>query len=153
MTVIQYLELKDVDPHALLTILNKISTREHLVPHEPFTSASIKDWIAEKANADSTEGCVVRGIEVDGALAGWCGIQIENGSHELAIVVDEAYWGIGKHVFKDTLSLEQKMGHSVISMHLYNTRPKYRFLESIASRVYQSTIFGKQYTTYEIKLD
>ena len=114
MKTIEYISLQDIDRQALLTILNKETLRKHLVAHNAFDDALLDEWIAGKVSVDATEGCRVRGILIDGAVAGWCGIQFENQAYELAIVLDEACWGAGVSVFKDMMaftSLELHRNH------------------------------------------
>lgn len=152
MKSIEYKSLQELDKTELLAILNKSKVRQHLVSHDEFDLASLEEWLAGKVAVDASTGCRVKGIVVDGCVAGWCGIQFENEAYELAVVLDEAYWGIGTAVFRELLEWVSEFGHSHVVLHLFNTRPEYRFLWKMASRVYQSTIFGQQYTSYQIKV-
>lgn len=152
MKEIEYTSLKDLNQHELLSILNTDKIREHLVAHDRFNEESLAHWISGKMKVDATKGCKVRGIRLDGTVAGWCGIQFENESYELAIVLGEEFWGIGTIVFKDMMVWASEFGHSHVVLHLFNTRPEYRFLKKMASRVYESTIFGQSYTSYELRV-
>lgn len=152
MNKVEYISLQDLDQRALLNVLNKEKIREHLVLHDKFNEASLKEWVSSKVSVDSTKGCKVRGIQVDGAVAGWCGIQFENEAYEIAIILDEEYWGIGVAVFKDVMVWASELGHSHVVLHLLNTRPEYKFLRKMASRVYDSTMFGQKYKSYELRV-
>ncbi|WP_338290528.1 N-acetyltransferase [Planctobacterium marinum] len=152
MTEIEYTNLQELERGEFLAILNEDKIRKHLVTHEQFNDESLADWIASKISVDATRGCKVRGIRINGAVAGWCGIQFENDSYELAIVLNEAYWGIGIRVFKDLMIWASELGHRTVVLHLFNTRPEYKFLTKMASRVYESTMFGQKYTSYELKV-
>lgn len=152
MQKIEYKNLQDLNQVELLKILNKEKIREHLASHDEFNQASLEKWVAGKVEVDSTKGCKVKGIQVNGSVAGWCGIQFENEAFELAIVLDEEYWGIGIGVFKELVRWASELGHSHVVLHLYNTRPQYKFLRKMASRVYESTMFGQKYTSYELKV-
>lgn len=152
MTKIEYTNLQDLDQDELLSILNKDKIREHLVLHDQFNEKSLAEWVSNKLSVHSTEGCKIRGIRLNGAVAGWCGIQFENDSYELAIVLNEAYWGIGTAVFKDMMVWASELGHRLVVLHLLNTRPEYKFLTKMASRVYESTMFGQKYTSYELRV-
>jgi len=152
MTNIEYKKLPDLDKKELLQILNKEKIRQHLVSHNKFDQTSLEKWISDKVKVDSSKGCKVKGITVNGSVAGWCGIQFENNAYELAVVLDNEYWGIGIGVFKEVLSWASELGHSHVVLHLFNTRPEYKFLRKMASRVYESTLFGQKYTSYEIKV-
>lgn len=152
MTEIEYTSLQDLDRGELLSILNKDKIRKHLVTHDQFNEESLTNWVSGKINVDLTHGCKVRGIRVNGGVVGWCGIQFENESYELAIVLNEEYWGIGITVFKDMMVWASELGHSHVVLHLFKTRPEYKFLKKMASRVYESTMFGQKYTSYELRV-
>ena len=149
---VEYSQLGELDQHALLAMLNKDRIRTHLVQHDLFTEATLAAWVAEKQAVDAAPGCRVRGICVNGAVAGWCGIQFENDAYELAIVLDESFWGVGIAVFKDMMTWAAELGHTRVVLHLFHTRPEYRFLRKMAARVYESTLFGQQYTSYELNV-
>lgn len=152
MKHIKYVDFQDLNRIELLNILNKERVREHLVVHDEFDETSFDEWVKEKIKVNTTCGCKVKGIKINGAVAGWCGIQLENGSYELAIVLDVTYWGVGVSVFKEVMRWASESGHSEVVLHLFNTRPEYRFLRKMASRVYESTIFGQKYTRYELRV-
>lgn len=153
MKNVEYVALQDVDNNALLTILNKSKIRSHLVEHETFDVNSLNAWVQDKIKVNSSVGCRVRAIKVDGTVAGWCGIQLEQDSYELAIVLDDQYWGVGISVFRETMRWAFELGHQTVVLHLLHTRPEYRFLKKLAVHVYTSTIFGQLYTTYELAVE
>ena len=109
MSNIRYINLTEVEPELLLPILNKPSTRTHLMPHDEFGLASVTSWVDSKSEVDAQKGCRVRAILVEGNLAGWCGIQLEQGKYELAIVLEDNYWGIGKNVFFGTINMGKRV--------------------------------------------
>lgn len=152
MKNVEYVDFQDLNRIELLNILNKEKVREHLVTHDEFDETSLDEWVKGKVKVNSTCGCKVKGIKVNDAVAGWCGIQLENGSYELAIVLDVKYWGVGVGVFKEVMRWASELGHSEVVLHLFNTRPEYRFLRKMASRVYESTMFGQKYTSYELRV-
>ena len=152
MENIEYVDFQGLNRLELLDILNHEKVREHLVSHDKFDKVTLEEWVNGKVSVNLTGGCKVKGIKVDGAIAGWCGIQFENGSYELAIVLDPMYWGIGVAVFKEVMKWASELGHSELVLHLFNTRPEYRFLKKMASRVYESTMFGQKYTSYLLRV-
>lgn len=90
---------------------------------------------------------------VDKQLAGWCGIQREDGKYEIAIVIDDRYWGLGKKVFREMLGWAREFGHKTIYIHFLYTRPEYRFLRKISKNVYESVLMGSKFTTYELEVN
>lgn len=152
MKDIEYTSLQDLDQSELLSVLNTEKIRKHLVAHNQFSEESLAIWVADKMTVNSTKGCKVRGIRLNGRVAGWCGIQFENESYELAIVLNEEFWGIGTSVFKDMMVWASEFRHSHVVLHLLSTRSEYKFLRKMASRVFKSTMFGQNYTSYELRV-
>lgn len=153
MSSIEYLHLSEIDPADFLPLLNKASTREHLIKHELFTVAKVEDWIKAKLAEDNKEGCKVRAIILDHQLVGWCGIQSDDGAYEMAVVIEDRFWGLGKTVFADVMNWAKALGHATVLIHLLKTRPEYKFLRKMASKVYESEVFGSEFLTYELAVD
>lgn len=150
MKSIEYLKLSQVNANDFIYILNKLKIREHLIDHNLFDNNSIKNWIKSKLEVDSTQGCRVRAIFINHQLAGWCGIQLEDDEYEIAIVIDEEFWGSGKTVFKDIMSWAKDLGHEKILIHFLHSRPEYKFLRKISTKVYTSQLLGDKFTTYQL---
>jgi len=148
MKEVTFRDIDAVSRSELLGILNSSDTRHHLIAHEPFTQVSLDDWIAGKVVVNAAEGCRIRGIEINQSVAGWCGIQYEDGAFEMAIVLARPYWGIGKFVFHTIMAWAAELQHNEIVLHLLHTRSEYRFLTQMALRVHHSTMFGTSYTSY-----
>lgn len=153
MSKLEYVKFSAVSPHEFKLLLNKESTRKHLINYERFDLNSAKTWIQEKVEMDSIKGCKLRGIVIGSSLAGWCGIQVEDGQYEIAIVLDKAHWGIGKIVFYDMLLWAKKLGHTNVNIHFLHTRPEYKFLRKISSKVYKSKHYGREFTTYQLSVN
>ena len=148
MDEFKYVKLDDVNPDELKILLNKQKVREHLIEHDMFDSNTIKVWVKQKKTMDHTKACRVRGITSHDSLVGWCGIQLEEGKYELAIVLDDKYWGMGRRVFKDVMPWAKELGHDEVFIHLLHTRPEYRFLRKIAKNVIETEYLGDKFTTY-----
>lgn len=150
MNKLSFAKLTEIDKNVMLTILNKASTRKHLIHHEQFTLDYVEQWILGKLEVDAAAGCKVRAVELDGVLAGWCGIQQEKGEYEVAIVIDDSHWGLGKRIFDEMMLWAIEMGHNTLVIHLLKTRPKYKFLEKIACKVSDSIVMGESFTSYQL---
>ncbi len=101
-----------------------------------------------KIEVDATSGCRVRGIICEGELAGWCGIQLEEGKYEVAIITDDKFWGLGKKIFQNMMCWAKELDHDEVYIHFLGTRPDYRFLKKIAKTVYETELFGSKFTSY-----
>ena len=152
MSDIKYVKLETLNSKDLITLMNKQRIRAHLIEHKLFDSNTIKSWIQEKREMDSTIGCRVRGIISNNSLAGWCGIQVENDKYEIAIVLDDKFWGLGKKVFSETLGWAEELGHKEVFIHFLHTRPEYKFLRKISKNVFETEMLGNKFTTYQISV-
>jgi len=150
MVAIEYPEFNTIDPSDFLPLLNNRNIRKHLIEHELFTISTLTSWMQTKMEVDATSGCKVRGIVCDGQLAGWCGIQLEEGKYELAIIIDDKHWGLGKMVFKEMMHWAKELKHDEVYIHFLHTRPEYKFLKKISKNVYKEKFFGSTFTTYQL---
>lgn len=153
MNTIEYINLSEVNITELLTLLNKEKVRKHLIDHESFSTEAVTLWVEEKNRMDSLQGCRVRAILIDKQLAGWCGIQHEEGNYEIAIVLDDAYWGAGKEIFRELVCWAKEFGHKTVFIHFFYTRPEYKFLRRISKNVFETKMLGSKFTTYELLVD
>lgn len=108
--------------------------------HEVFDELKVKAWIASKIEVDAMPGCRARAIVVEQRLAGWCAIQFEDEKYEIAIVMGDEYWGLGKGVFRDMMAWAKALGYKSIFIHLLDTRPEYKFLRKMAKNVVESEL-------------
>jgi len=152
MSTIEYVKLSDIDPDDFLPLLNNPKIREHLIKHELFDSDSVNAWAKAKIQVDSINGCRVRAIILNKKLVGWCGIQLEDEKYEIAIVIDDIYWGLGKKVFYELIRWAKTLGHNEIYIHLLHTRPEYKFLRKISTQVYENKLLGNKFTTYQLEV-
>lgn len=150
MSTLEYVKLKEIKPDDFLRLLNKQKVREHLIKHDLFNLDTVESWMKDKIKIDSIRGCKIRAIIYDDHLAGWCGIQLENEKYEIAIVIDDKHWGIGKAVFREIMNWAKAMGHNELLIHLHHSRPEYKSLQKIATNVYQSELLGSKFTTYQL---
>ena len=153
MSSIEYVKLSKVNPNDFIPILNNQKIRKHLIDHELFNSDIVNTWIKDKNIVDSTCGCRVRAIIFNNQLVGWCGIQLENDKYEIAIVIDEKAWGLGKKVFYEIMYWAKDLGHDEVFIHFLHTRPEYEFLRRISKNVYESKLLGNKFTTYQLAVN
>jgi len=150
MKSINYLSFSEVNANDFIPLLNKLKIREHLINHDLFDNDSIIAWIKSKLEVDSTHGCIVRAVIINDQLAGWCGIQLEDEKYEIAIVIDDKFWGSGKAVFHEIMDWAKDFGHEEILIHFLHTRPEYKFFQNISTKVYTSVLMGNKFTTYQL---
>ena len=153
MNGVEYVKLSEVNPAEFVPLLNKQKIRKHLINHPLFDEQTAKAWLEAKVGVDSYQGCKVRAIFVDKQLAGWCGIQLEDEKYEIAIVIDDDYWGLGIKIFREIMSWAKELGHRTVFIHFLHTRPEYKFLRKISKNVYESELLGSKFTTYELAVE
>jgi hypothetical protein len=153
MSRIDYLQLNQANKRDLLEILNDDCLRKHLVDHPYFDDASLQSWMEAKIAIDAIQGCRIRLVSVDGMLAGWCGIQPDDNGFELAIVISRNFWGSGVQVFRSLLHWARELGHNEVLFHLLDSRPVYKALSKMASKVESTELYGRRFTTYYIPVD
>lgn len=149
---LEYVNFQDIEPESFLPLLNKQTTREHLIKHQQFDVKAVTEWMQDKVEVDSTPGCRVRAIQVEGQLAGWCAIQADDGNYEIAVVLDDQYWGVGRSVFRELMAWAKEFGHSTVYIHFLHTRPEYRFLRKMSRRVFESEMMGERFVSYELEV-
>ena len=153
MNLINYLRFDDIEPCDLLPLLNSQRIRKHLIEHEMFTLDTLTMWMNSKEAVNNSPGCRVRGIIFNGELAGWCAIQFENNQYEIAIIIDDKFWGLGKRVFRDMMRWSNELGHDEVVINFLDTRPEYKFLKQVAKSVYETEMFGRKFTSYQLAVN
>ena len=148
MNEIQFKPLCDVDLNELSNILNKQKIRIHRIQHDQFNAESINAWVNEKIRVDQQPGCRVRAVFIDEKLAGWCGIQPDGDSYEVAIVIDDQYWGTGLTIFKQVMQWATEFGLERVMIHLLETRKNYKFLNKMAVKKITTHMLGHDFVTY-----
>lgn len=152
MNVIRYINLDEVPLEEWISLMNDPKVREHLISFPLFTSELAQNWVREKLIENGKSGCRIQAVVCNDFFAGWCAIQEQDGQYELAIVINDRFWGIGKQIFKDMLVWAKEFGHETVYLHLLETRREYRFLKKIATNVKHSQLLGREFTTYEIQV-
>ncbi|WP_438464180.1 N-acetyltransferase [Marinomonas sp. PE14-40] len=150
---IEYIKFDDIDQEAFLPLVNSQRVREHLMEHALFTLETLTQWMATKRALDNEVGCKARGILCDGELAGWCAIQYEESQYEIAIIIDDRHWGLGKNVFKDMMGWAREFKHEYVYIHFLHTRPEYRFLKKIAKSVQETELYGNKFISYQLAVE
>ena len=105
-----------------------------------------------KVKTDTIQGCRLRVVFIDGALAGWCGIQPDKNGFELAIVISQKFWGFGISIFKTLMCWAKELGHKEVLFHLLESRPEYKALNKMSTKVLTTELEGRTFTTYYVSV-
>lgn len=150
MSEIEFLCFNQVNPEDFLGVVNEDSLRTHLIDHPYFDVASLQAWMEDKIKVDAVQGCRIRAVYIGGVLAGWCGIQPDDNGFELAIVISQKFWGFGIPIFKVLMCWANEMGHKEILFHLLESRPEYKALNRISTKVHKTEQLGRCFTSYHV---
>ena len=153
MCDIEYLSFKQVDPKDLMDVVNEDSLRAHLIDHPYFDETSIQAWIEDKIETDAMRGCRVRVISIEGTMAGWCGIQLDDIGFEIAIVISQRFWGPGVRIFKTLIGWASELGHEEVLFHLLDTRREYKTLAKLATKVHRTQRLSRNFTTFHFSVE
>tara|TARA_R110002124_G_C8669062_1_gene491036 strand:- start:139 stop:603 length:465 start_codon:yes stop_codon:yes gene_type:complete len=153
MSEIEFLYFNQVNSEDFMAVVNEDSLRTHLIDHPYFDETSLQAWMEDKINTDAIHGCRIRAVYIGGALAGWCGIQPEDNGFELAIVISKKFWGFGIPIFKTLMCWAKELGHKEILFHLLESRPEYKALNKMSTKVHKTELAGRCFTTYYVAVD
>lgn len=136
-----------------LTLLNSDSVRRHLLEHPLFTRETLADWLKLKIEEDGKPGCRLRVITASEQLVGWCSIQLESDSYEVAIVLSPSHWGYGRQVFEQIVTWARELGHKQLIAHFSQTRPQSKALAKLFGEpIAISTIKNHVFNTYRVEI-
>ncbi|WP_188149678.1 N-acetyltransferase [Teredinibacter waterburyi] len=153
MSKIEFLCFEQVNPKDFMAIVNEDSLRIHLVDHPYFDAARLQEWMGDKIKVNAIEGCRIRAVYIGEVLAGWCGIQPDDNGFELAVVISQKFWGSGIPIFKVLMRWANELGHKEVLFHLLESRPEYKALNRMATKVHKTEQLGRCFTTYHIPVD
>lgn len=99
-----FARLTDITADDLLAVLNDPRLARHMPLWGEFTASSVLEWAAAKTADYDATGLGPRAVLIDGAFAGWAGIQSEGYGPDLAVVLSPDAWGIGTEVTRALLA-------------------------------------------------
>lgn len=152
MSEIEFLCFNQVNPEDFMVVINEDSLRTHLIDHPYFDTITTQEWMEGKVKTDAVHGCRIRVVFIDGVLAGWCGIQPDDNGFELAIVISQKFWGFGISIFKTLMSWAKELGHKEVLFHLLESRPEYKALNKMSTKVHKTELAGRYFTTYHVSV-
>ncbi|MCB1955307.1 MAG: GNAT family N-acetyltransferase [Rhodocyclaceae bacterium] len=96
--------LESVAPEAIVALHADPQVRRHLpLATDDFDLAACREWIIHKRALWDRHGYGPWAILVDGAFAGWGGLQPEGGEPDLALVLSPRHWGQGPAIVRHML--------------------------------------------------
>jgi len=103
---IEFKRLTEVERSEIIELMNNQLVRRQMPLLKGDFNASICDkFIADKELLWTEHGYGPWAFIVNGLFAGWGGLQPENGEADLALVLHPDYWGLGKILSKEIISM------------------------------------------------
>jgi ribosomal-protein-alanine N-acetyltransferase len=98
--------LSAVDPADIVALHNDPRVIRHM-PLAPghFDTALCAQWVADKERQWAQNGYGPWAILIDGAFAGWGGLQLEAGDADIALVLFPQYWGYGRAIYREIIRI------------------------------------------------
>ncbi len=101
---IEFKPLRDVSKSEIIELMNNQRLRQHMpLAQGTFNDADYNSFITGKEKLWSEHGFGPWAFIVDGAFAGWGGLQPELGDADIALVLHPAYWGLGKRIYDEII--------------------------------------------------
>lgn len=103
---IEYKRLSQVSKSSIIELMNNPLVRRQMpLLTDDFNEGTCEKFITAKEKIWDEYGYGPWAFIVDSQFAGWGGLQPENGDADLAIVLHPSYWGLGKRIFAEIISI------------------------------------------------
>ncbi|HEH9399728.1 TPA: hypothetical protein SIA35_001720 [Aeromonas sobria] len=102
---IEFKRLTDISPGDIIALnSNPLVLRHMPLSDGVFDEEKCRAWVQEKDLQWEMYGYGPWAFLVDGAFAGWGGLQYESGDADLALVLHPKYWGAGKIIYNKIIN-------------------------------------------------
>lgn len=120
----------------LVELFNHPDVRRHLpLARDPFTPETCERFVATKERLWAEHGYGPWAFFVDGAFAGWGGLQPEGEDADFGLVLHPSYWGLGPVLCREILRRAfQEMRLASVTALLPPTRTRIRALFRLGFR-------------------
>ena len=152
---IEYRRLTEVASPDLIALMNHPLVRRHMpLASGRFDDSDCARFIATKERLWSEHGFGPWAFVVDGQLAGWGGLQPEQGEADLALVLHPDYWGLGQRLFADIIAQARVGGrHDSVIVLLPATRIRVRGLRRLGFEQDGEVLLeGHRFIHYRLRL-
>lgn len=151
---IEFRKLSAVPLEELVALFEDDDVRRHLpLAREPFTRQMCERFVVAKERMWHEHGYGPWAFYVDGAFAGWGGLQPEGGDADLGLILHRRYWGIGMVLAREILrrAFEEMALTSVIVL-LPPSRTRTRALTRLGFRADgELEIDGARFLRYRLR--
>lgn len=149
----ELVRLSDVAAADIVALHNNPRVLRHLpLAGARFDESGCTAWVQNKEAQWDTNGYGPWGILIDGAFAGWGGLQQETGDADLALVLAPEYWGHGRAICRRIIDIAfAEMGLESITALLPPSRVRARGMLRLGFRADgQAEICGSVFHRYRL---
>jgi GNAT superfamily N-acetyltransferase len=127
---IAFKRLSEIAKADIIALMNHPLVRRQMpLAKGDFGEADCDAFVAAKERLWAEHGYGPWAFVVDGAFAGWGGLQPEGGDADLGLVLQPKYWGLGKVLYDKILEIAFKeMGFASLTVLLPPSRTRVRGL-------------------------
>lgn len=150
---IEYRRLTEVSIPDLVELFNHPDVRRHLpLARDAFTPETCERFVAAKERLWAEHGYGPWAFYVDGAFAGWGGLQPEGGDADFGLVLHPRHWGLGPALCREILRRAfEDMGFESVIILLPPTRKRVRALFRLGFRRDGETeVGGERFLRYRL---
>ena len=105
MPDIEFVHLHEIPETQLLELMNDARVRKHLpLLTTEFSPADCRAFVEAKRRLWDEHGYGPWAVLVEGAFAGWGGLQPEHGEADFALVLAPRFWGWGRRIFGEIVA-------------------------------------------------
>ncbi len=151
---LQLLRLPDIDRREIVALNTHPDVlRQMPLARSLFDDAACREWVAGKEQQWAVHGYGPWAFVIDGAFAGWGGLQHENGDADLALVLHPRHWGAGRRIFEEIVRRAfGEMALPSITILLPPTRTRLRAVFRLGFRADGELLLdGQRFLRYRLK--
>lgn len=114
---VKFIRLSEVRIADIISLHNDPRVLRHMpLAGRTFDESACKKWVESKESQWEENGYGPWGILINGAFAGWGGLQLEMGDADLALVLFPEYWGYGRIVYQKIIEIAfEEMGFESVT--------------------------------------
>jgi [ribosomal protein S5]-alanine N-acetyltransferase len=150
---IVFSRLADVDPAAIIELMNQPLVRRHLpLARGDFGPVECARFVASKERLWAEHGYGPWAFIINDDFAGWGGIQPQSGEVDVALVLHPKYWGAGKILYERIIAFAfGELGFNSVIALLPSSRMRVSGLLKLGfHREDEMTIEGVQFTRFRL---
>jgi ribosomal-protein-alanine N-acetyltransferase len=151
---LEFTRLSEVAPNELIALMNLPGVRKHLpLARGEFGPSECAAFVAAKEAMWDEHGYGPWAFVIDGAFAGWGGLQPEGDDADLALILHPAFWGHGKAIYDQVIARAfGELGLTAVTILLPPSRGRAHAVQRLGfSPDGETTIHGERFLRYRLR--